>query len=430
MRFVFQPAEEGPGGALPMIREGILNDPPIEAAFGLHLWSGLPTGKIAVTSGPMMAGPDEFELIVRGRGGHGAYPHTAVDAVVVASHIVVAMQTVVSRSIDPIQTAVVSIGMFNSGSNFNIIAETARLRARSEHSTPRFATNVIRRVREVADGICATFGATCEFVVIDHYPPTVNDPAMADFVAGIAAEVVGPENVIRDLVSMGGEDMSYFLREVPGAFFFLGAGDASRGIVHPHHSPHFDFDESAMQIGVEVFLRIMDAVLDRVPTAAAEGRTDSVDLILVRHGDAESAGPMQTDAARRLTVAGEHAAAQTGRTLAELGVGDPRIVSSPKARALETARILARELRVDPPMILAILQGDTTIEGIVAALAQAKSECLIVVGHMPDLGELAAHLLDPGVSGAVSIPTAGYVWLALDGLPPGAPGRLRTFGKP
>jgi amidohydrolase len=258
VRFVFQPAEEGPGGALPMIREGILNDPPIEAAFGLHLWSPLPTGKIALKPGPMMAGPDEFELIVRGKGGHAAYPHTAIDAVVIASHIVVALQTVVSRSTDPIETAVVSVGMFQAGSNFNILSETARLRGTIRTFKPEVRSVVIRRVREVAEGICATFGATCEFVLTDHYPPTVNDPAMTEFVAQIAGEVVGPDNVIRDFTSMGGEDMSYFLREVPGAFFFVGAGDATRGIVHPHHSPHFDIDEGVLPVGVEIFLRIIE----------------------------------------------------------------------------------------------------------------------------------------------------------------------------
>ncbi|MDM7914770.1 MAG: amidohydrolase, partial [Candidatus Eisenbacteria bacterium] len=128
VRFVFQPAEEGPGGALPMIRAGVLSDPPVEAAFGLHLWSGLPAGVVAVTSGPMMASADEFELRIVGRGGHGASPHETVDAVVVASHLVTALQTLVSRNVDPMQTAVVTVGMLHAGDNFNIIAETARLR--------------------------------------------------------------------------------------------------------------------------------------------------------------------------------------------------------------------------------------------------------------------------------------------------------------
>jgi len=258
VRFVFQPAEEGPGGALPMIREGIMKDPAIEAAFGLHLWSELPMGTVAVTAGPMMAAADEFEIVVHGRGGHAAYPHNTVDAVLVGSELVVALQTLVSRETDPIKAAVVTVGTFNAGSTFNIIAETARLRGTIRTFEPAVRDRLVRRLREVAEGICATFGGTCEFVFKDHYPALVNDARMADFVAQIAAEVVGEKNVIRDLVSMGGEDMCYFLREVPGAFFWVGAGNEARGISHPHHSPHFDFDEEAMPIGAEILLRIME----------------------------------------------------------------------------------------------------------------------------------------------------------------------------
>ncbi len=152
-----------------------------------------------------------------------------------------------------------------------------------------------------------------------------------------------------------------------------------------------------------------------------------MDLILVRHAEAASAGAMQTDAERCLTPAGEQAAARTGRTLADLSLPHPRIVASPKVRAFETARILARELSVDPPKAIESLRGDKNTAQILAALAEEKTDCLIAVGHMPDLGELAARLLDPGVSGAVSIPTAGYVWLELDGLPPREAARLRRF---
>lgn len=265
VRFVFQPAEEGPGGALPMIEEGILKDPPIEAAFGLHLWSMVPTGVVAITSGPMLAAADEFELIVQGRGGHGAYPHETVDAVYVGSQIVVALQSLVARNTDPFQTAVVSVGTFHAGHNFNIIAETARMRGTLRTYNADVRTHLIARLQEVAQGIAASLGAKCEFVFKDHYPATVNDPAMADFVAEIAAEVVGGNNVIRDMRSMGGEDMSYFLQRVPGAFFFLGAQNAERGIAHPHHSPHFDVDEEAFPIGAEIFLRIMERYWDRFP---------------------------------------------------------------------------------------------------------------------------------------------------------------------
>ena len=265
VRFVFQPAEEGPGGALPMIREGIMKNPPIEAAFGLHLHNGSPTGKVAVTAGPMMAAADEFKLVIRGRGGHGAYPHETVDAIVVASHVVVALQTLVSRNADPTKTAVVSVGTLHAGDAFNVIAETARVGGTLRTFDAGLRETLIRRLREVADGICATFGAHCDFEFQDHYPATVNDPRMADFLAKIAGEIVGHENVLRDVISMGGEDMGYFFREVPGAFLFLGSRNEERGITHPHHSPHFDFDEDAMQIGVEIFLRIMERYWTEFP---------------------------------------------------------------------------------------------------------------------------------------------------------------------
>jgi amidohydrolase len=266
VRFVFQPAEEGPGGAEVMIREGILKEPPIEAAFGLHVWSGLSVGKVAVKAGPIMAAADEFEIVVRGRGGHAAYPHEAVDAVMVGCQIVVALQTVVSRNTDPFETAVVTIGTFNAGQAFNIIAETASLRGTLRTFNAKLRDDLIRRIQEVADGIARSFGASASVEFLTGYPATINDPRMADFVAGIASEVVGPENVVRDLVSMGGEDMSYFLNEVPGVYIFLGAENSERGIVHPHHNPRFDFDEEAMPTGVEIFLQIMERYWEAFPT--------------------------------------------------------------------------------------------------------------------------------------------------------------------
>ncbi len=275
IRFIFQPAEEGPGGALPMIEAGVLDDPPIEAAFGLHLWSGLPTGKVAVKAGPMMAAADEFELIIRGRGGHGAYPHETVDSIIVASHLIVALQTLVSRNSDPTKTAVLSIGVFHAGDNFNIIAESSRLRGTLRTFDSDLRDQLIRRLRELSEGTCTAFGAECEFIFKEHYPTLVNDPAMADFVADIAGEIVGPENVDRTLTSMGGEDMSYYLERVPGMFLFLGAGNEGRGTVHPHHSPHFDFDEEAMPIGAEILLRITETYWSAFPHPPSKPSTQA-----------------------------------------------------------------------------------------------------------------------------------------------------------
>ncbi|MEZ4651228.1 MAG: M20 family metallopeptidase [Candidatus Eisenbacteria bacterium] len=265
VKYVFQPAEEGPGGAKPMIEEGVLLDPKVEAAFGLHLWNTMPAGKVAVTSGPFMAAADEFEIRITGVGGHAAYPHEAVDPVVIGAHVVVALQTLVSRNADPTKTAVVSIGSFHGGSAFNVLPEEVRMRGTLRTFDDELRTLLIRRLREVVVGTAGALGGRAELDFIDGYPTTVNDPRMAEFVREIACEVVGAENVLTDLISMGGEDMSYFLREVPGCYFFLGSQDRDRGLDAAHHNPRFDFDEGVMPIGAEIFLRIQDRYLERFP---------------------------------------------------------------------------------------------------------------------------------------------------------------------
>jgi amidohydrolase len=267
LAFVFQPAEEGLGGAEKMIEDGILAETGAEAVFGLHLWSPLSLGKVAVTAGSFMAAADEFEITVTGKGGHAAFPHTAVDAVVVGSYVVAALQTLVSRHVDPLQSAVVTVGSFQAGSGHNIIAETAVLRGTVRTFDGVLQDSLVRRLREISEATCAALGARCEFRFFSGYPATINDEDMADFVAEVAAETVGRDNVVRDLVMMGAEDMSYFLRERPGCYFFVGAGNESRGIVHPHHSSHFDLDEKALAIGCELFLRIAERYFVHFPSA-------------------------------------------------------------------------------------------------------------------------------------------------------------------
>ncbi len=265
--FAFQPAEEGPGGAKPMIDDGVLRDPAIEACFGLHLWNTMPLGAIGVKSGPCMAAADEFELFVEGKGGHGAYPHGTIDAVMVGSQIVTAIQSIVSRNVDPFETAVVTVGTFNAGSNFNIIAEKAHMKGTIRTFNPDVRALLMRRVDETASRVAEALNARCRVVFHEVYPASVNDPVMSDFVAEIAAEVVGPQNVLREEMSMGAEDMSYFLEAVPGCYFFLGSHNEAKGLVGQHHSPRFDFDEDAMLIGAEIFLRIEERYFDRFPTA-------------------------------------------------------------------------------------------------------------------------------------------------------------------
>jgi amidohydrolase len=271
-RFVFQPAEEGPGGAWPMIQEGVLDEPPVEAAFGLHLWNTLPAGTVAVTGGPFMAAADEFHIRIDGLGGHGAYPHDAIDAVVVGSYLVTAIQTLISREVNPVKTAVITVGTFEAGSNFNIIAETARMKGTMRTFDPEIRAHLIDRLRTVVEQTARMFRARVEFEFMDTYPATINDRAMADFVAEVAGEVVGPGNVVRDFVSMAGEDMSYFLQRVPGCYFFLGSADPARGLAESHHSPRFDFDERVMPIGAEIFLRIQERYPARFPEPPARPR--------------------------------------------------------------------------------------------------------------------------------------------------------------
>lgn len=271
LAFVFQPAEEGLGGAATMIEEGILEETGAEAVFGLHLWSPLPVGKVAVTAGPFMASADDFEIVVTGKGGHAAFPHTAIDAVVVGSYVVAALQTLVSRRVDPLQAAVVTVGSFHAGSGDNVIAESAILRGTMRTFDAALRDSLVRRLREITEATCAALGARGEIRFFPGYPATINDAEMAAFVAEIAANTVGRDNVVRDLVMMGAEDMSYFLRERPGCYFFVGAGNESRGIVHPHHSPHFDIDEDSLAIGCELFLRIAERYFASFSSAPERG---------------------------------------------------------------------------------------------------------------------------------------------------------------
>jgi amidohydrolase len=256
VKFCFQPAEEGPGGAERMIAEGVLSEPAVDAAVGIHLWNWLDCGQVGIGRGPVMAAADGFELVVEGVGGHGAYPHQTVDPVLVAAHIVAAAQAVVSRAVAPLDAAVLSFGTITAGHAFNIIPRVATLSGTLRSFREEVRDLLPRRLREVAEGVAAAFGARVQFRFQPGYPPTVNDPALSAFVAEAVAPIFGADRVIEPEPSMGGEDMSYYLRQVPGVFLFLGSRNRERGLDAPHHSPYFDFDEAALGAGTEVFVRI------------------------------------------------------------------------------------------------------------------------------------------------------------------------------
>ncbi|MFP5263566.1 MAG: M20 family metallopeptidase [Blastocatellia bacterium] len=259
LKFAFQPAEEGGNGAVAMIDEGVLEDPTVTAAVGLHVWNNFPVGTVGVYSGPMMAAVDEFELCIQGRGGHGAMPQQTVDAIVTAAQVVTALQTVVSRNVSPLDSAVVTVGKFTAGTAFNVIADTATLRGTVRTFNKETHGRIPQMFERVVRGACEAMGATYELDYKRQTPPLVNTEQMCDLVADCAAEVVGRDNCVRDetVRTMGGEDMSYFLERVPGCYFFLGTRNESRGLIHPHHSPRFDIDESALAIGVEIMTRVV-----------------------------------------------------------------------------------------------------------------------------------------------------------------------------
>jgi amidohydrolase len=257
LKLVFQPAEERGSGAVAMIEDGVLDNPAVDAAIGLHVWNNLPSGQAGIYAGPMMAAADEFELVIQGRGGHGAMPQQTVDAIVVASQIVVALQTIVSRNISPLDSAVVTVGKFVAGTAFNIIADTAILTGTVRSFSQETYRAIPEIVERVVRGVTEALGASYELKYERHTPPLVNDQEMCDLVAECAAEVVGQARVTQDrsVPTMGSEDMSYFLERVPGCYFFLGTRNEERGFVHPHHSPKFDIDESALPAGVEIMTR-------------------------------------------------------------------------------------------------------------------------------------------------------------------------------
>jgi amidohydrolase len=256
VRYVFQPGEEGAGGARRMVKEGVVDG--VDAALGLHLWLSLPTGAVAVVEGPLMAGAVQFRILVRGRGGHGAIPHETIDAAVVAGHLVVALQSIVSRSVSPLDGAVLTVGSIHAGTAYNIIADTAILQGTVRAFRADVLDLVQKRLGEVVAGTSVTFGASIELTFPGcEYPPTINDPAMAALVRRAAEEVVGEDNLRSDgdVRTMAAEDFSEFASRVPGCYFFVGARSESCGAIHPHHSPMFDLDEDSLPLGVEVLER-------------------------------------------------------------------------------------------------------------------------------------------------------------------------------
>jgi amidohydrolase len=249
VQFLFQPAEEGLGGANAVIADGALANPQPAAIFGLHLANSLPFGRVLAQSGPLMAAADILRITLRGRGGHGARPHETVDAIAVAGQVLSALQTIVSRNVDPQETAVLTIGTIQGGTAFNIIAEEVTLAGTIRTFSPAVRTTILTRLQVLLDGVTAGMGARYELDVQSAAPAVVNDPTISEIARAAAVQVAGSSAVAWHPPMMASEDFAEYLALVPGCYMMIGSGNEELGLNMEHHNPRFDFDERALPMG-------------------------------------------------------------------------------------------------------------------------------------------------------------------------------------
>ena len=247
VKLMFQPGEEGMNGAPAMIEDGVLENPRPDVALAAHLWNDRPLGQVSVVAGPVMAAAERWECRIRGSGGHGAAPHQTADPLVAAAQVIVALQTVVSRNVNPQQTAVLTVGSVHGGDAFNIIPERVTLNGTIRTFEPEVRALVMRRLEEIAQGTSAALGCRAQVEVQGLTPAVVNDAEVTAVVRRVAAGMVGEENLI-ELRTMGSEDMAYVNAEIPGCYIFVGSSNEAAGLVRPHHCPQFDFDEDVLPL--------------------------------------------------------------------------------------------------------------------------------------------------------------------------------------
>ncbi|MBC8213858.1 MAG: amidohydrolase [Candidatus Marinimicrobia bacterium] len=256
VKLIFQPAEEGEGGAKFMIEDGCLDG--VDEIYGVHLWNYQKFGTIGIKSGPVMAAADGFKIDIKGIGGHGATPQGTVDAIVVTSHLITALQTIVSRNTDPLENTVITVGKIEGGSNFNVISDSVHLEGTARAYTEENRIMIKQRMKEIIDGTAKAFGAEILFEYKDGYPPTINHPEPTETMRSASEKIVG-ENVGKPFLSMGGEDFSYYAQKIPASYGFIGSTPKH---LKPediqHHSSHFNFEEDAMLIGASLLLQIID----------------------------------------------------------------------------------------------------------------------------------------------------------------------------
>ncbi len=255
IKLIFQPAEEGPGGARPMIEAGVLSEPEVDYMLALHLWNDNDVGYVGTKTGSFFASSDEFDLDILTESSHGASPHEGNDAIVVASELVQALQSVVSRNVDPTDSAVITIGKIEGGYRRNVIADKVRLEATIRALNSDVRELLEKRIKEIVDGTARTYGADYELEYRELYPPLINDNGVVEKVRESTEEMLGAEKFVEiERPTLGAEDFSYFLEEKPGAMFLVGGQNEAKGIDAPHHHPDYDFDEAALKIGLKVML--------------------------------------------------------------------------------------------------------------------------------------------------------------------------------
>jgi hippurate hydrolase len=260
---IFQPAEEGGGGAREMIQDGLFERFPMDAVFAIHNWPGLPVGSLAVSSGPVMASSNDFHIRVQGKGAHAAMPHLGLDPVPVACQIVQAFQTIITRNLHPNDTAVISVTQINAGTTTNVIPNSCEMAGTVRTFTLEVLDQIEQRMGEVVAQISAAFGMSADFTFNRNYPPTINHPAEAAFVRQVASEVFGVDAVPEQVPSSGAEDFSYMLMQKPGAYLFLGNGDGDhRSPGHGAgpcmlHNPSYDFNDALLPLGTQFWVRLV-----------------------------------------------------------------------------------------------------------------------------------------------------------------------------
>lgn len=251
VKFIFQPSEESPpGGAKPMIQQGALDNPKVSGIFALHCDSAIPTGKIGVMQGPSMAQADSFDVVIKGVSGHGARPHDGVDAIVVAAQVIQALQTIVSRKIDPVQPAVVSVGKITGGTKRNIICDRVTLEGTARSLNKEVTKRIPDLLKEIISGVVESAGASFEFRYSPGYPVLVNDPRATDLARAAIARMFGKKAIFEiKKPLMGAEDFAFYLQKVPGSFLRLGIKNPKKKAIYPWHHPKFTVDEDAIEIG-------------------------------------------------------------------------------------------------------------------------------------------------------------------------------------